>query len=73
MEVVKVSIGYPLYVWEQQNKSHLLKAQLEIKEKRELFTLLIKQRMKAPHFAMNEDRRNEEYEQFYQLITNQEY
>ena len=70
-EVKKLSIGYPLYEWERKNEEYLLKAEHDINQKRTLFKNLIAQRQKNNQFDMPEEKRNEEYEMFYQMVTNQ--
>ena len=51
----------------------MFKVEQDIDEKRTLFKNLIAQRQKSQQFEMPEDKRNEEYELFYQMVTNQEY
>ena len=71
--MVKFSIAYPLFKWDEKHHEHLAKSQKEIMEKRVLFSNLVRERQKSKHFGLSEERRNEEYELFYQLVTNQEY
>jgi hypothetical protein len=57
-EVVKVSIGYPLFKWDEKNQEHIQKTEKEINEKREFCKNLIRQRQKSKYFETCEEQRN---------------
>lgn len=69
-EVVKVNVGYPLF------KQHTMQEEIRklneetLNKKRNLFTNWLTQRRHSNYFELQEEKRTEIYESFYDFITN---